>query len=248
MSAPGINAVDKYKRQFPLFGEASFACPHCHAFAQQQWFTLGALAGDPPRREAKASAGRLVHVDQVSGALGGVFRGDPVRNVRMTQCLACDESAVWVGNTVSWPPHDLGVPHPIPEMPEAVRIDFEEAAAIFRRSPRAAAALLRLGLEKLCRHLEKKGDLNAMIGQLVEDGLDPRLQKAFDYVRVMGNEAVHPGQIEISDTEEVVATLFRLLNLIVERLIKEDAEIEALYRGLPAAKLEGIAQRDTLKT
>jgi hypothetical protein len=37
------------------------------------------------------------------------------------------------------------------DMPEEVKFDYNEAALIVEKSPRAAAALLRLGIEKLCK-------------------------------------------------------------------------------------------------
>ena len=60
-----------------------------------------------------------------------------------------------------------------------VRRDYEEASAILDASPRGAAALLRLAIEKLCKELGENGrDLNADIASLVRKGLDPRVQKA----------------------------------------------------------------------
>ena len=129
-------------------------------------------------------------------------------------------------------------------MPPAVLDDYEEAASICVKSPRAAAALLRLALEKLCHALGKSGTINLMIGDLVKDGLPSRAQQAFDAVRVIGNEAVHPGEIDLRDDLDTVLTLFKLLNLIVEKVITEPKEIDQIYSGLPPGKLKGIEDRD----
>jgi hypothetical protein len=89
---------------------------------------------------------------------------------------------------------------PHEDMPADVRSDFAEAAAIVDISPRGAAALLRLAVERLMPHLEAKAkNINDGIGQLVARGLDPKIQKALDVLRVIGNEAVHPGQIDLKD-------------------------------------------------
>ncbi len=83
-----------------------------------------------------------------------------------------------------------------------------------------------------------------MIGDLVKDELPSRAQQAFDAVRVIGNEAVHPGEIDLRDDLDTVLTLFKLLNLIVEKVITEPKEIDQIYSGLPPGKLKGIEDRD----
>ena len=71
-----------------------------------------------------------------------------------------------------------------------------------------------------------------------------RVQQALDIVRVIGNEAVHPGQIEVSDNPAIAASLFRLVNIIAEHMISEPKAIAELYRSLPPDKLKGIEDRD----
>ena len=80
-------------------------------------------------------------------------------------------------------------------MPEDVRADFLEAASIVDASARGAAALLRLCIQKIVMALGGRGNnLNEDIGNLVEQRLIPQsIQQALDVVRVVGNNAVHPG-------------------------------------------------------
>ena len=64
--------------------------------------------------------------------------------------------------------------------------------------------------------------------------------------RVTGNDAVHPGQININDDPIVAAKLFQLVNVIVENLISLPAEIDTIYDSLPETKREAVKKRDSI--
>jgi hypothetical protein len=133
-----------------------------------------------------------------------------------------------------------------PASPADIAKDYEEARSIAAQSPRGAAALLRLIVQKLCAELgEDASNLNGAIGNLVRKGLPAEIQQALDVVRVVGNNAVHPGQIASSDVEDVADQLFELVNLIVEDRIARPARIKALYDKLPDGAKAAIAKRDT---
>jgi hypothetical protein len=69
--------------------------------------------------------------------------------------------------------------------------------AVLNLSPRSGCALLRLATEKLVEQLQPEGrDLNERIGRLVEDGLPVQVQRVLDALRVIGNEAIHPGELD----------------------------------------------------
>jgi hypothetical protein len=124
---------------------------------------------------------------------------------------------------------------------------YEEAAGIMVKSPRAAAALLRLAVQKLCKALGEKGkDINDDIGNLVKQGLPIQVQQSLDAVRVIGNNAVHPGEIN-ADNPAAVALLFGLLNVIVDRMITQPKKIQEIYGALPPKILDGISKRDGKK-
>ena len=76
------------------------------------------------------------------------------------------------------------------------------------------------------------------------EGLDPRIQKALDALRVLGNEAVHNGKLDLSGDKETARKLFTLLNLIVEGMISHDKHINSLYGMLTPEQLKGIENRD----
>ena len=126
---------------------------------------------------------------------------------------------------------------PLPEddMPEDVKNDYIEASRIFSKSPRGAAALLRLALQKLCVHLGQGGkNINSDIRSLAADNtLPPLVVKVADTVRITGNNAVHPGEMSDEDFDYVATKMFDLLNFIVKKGISEPKELEALYDKTP---------------
>ena len=87
-------------------------------------------------------------------------------------------------------------------------------------------------------------NINDDIGALVANGLDPRIQRALDAVRVIGNNAVHPGQIDLRDDRATAETLFHLTNLIAEKMISEPKHVDEVYATLPKEALSAIAKRD----
>jgi len=139
-----------------------------------------------------------------------------------------------------------GVQPPNQDLSADIQADYQEAASILQKSPRSAAALLRLAIQKLCKELGEKGkDINTDIKNLVTKGLPAAVQKSLDIVRVIGNDAVHPGQIDLRDDVNTVKALFKLVNLIAEKMITEPKEVEAIYDSLPDNKKQQIEQRDS---
>lgn len=134
------------------------------------------------------------------------------------------------------------------DLPEDCQSDYEEARDIVGRSPRGAVALLRLCLEKLLKHLGQEGkSINDAIKALVADGLSPLVQQALDICRVVGNNAVHPGELDIKDTPEIAHQLFMMINYIVEDRITRPKEVQALFDQLPQGAVAAIAKRDGAK-
>lgn len=167
-----------------------------------------------------------------------------VSNVYFSRCFNCSKTTTWVHDRVVFPESVFGI-EPVDDMPAAVRADFEEAAAIVNSSPRGAAALLRLAVQKLCAFLGEEGkNVNDDIASLVRKGLDVRIQQALDIVRVVGNNAVHPGTIDFDDDRNTATSLFGLVNLIVDVLITQPAHIRQVYEALPPGALAAIERRD----
>lgn len=130
-------------------------------------------------------------------------------------------------------------------MPVEVRGDYEEARIIVMQSSRGACALLRLAVQKLCAELGETGkNVNDDIGSLVDKGLPVEAQQALDSLRVIGNNAVHPGEMDLTDDTETAAALFDLLNFIVEDRISQPKKRAAIFDKLPAGAREAIQARD----
>ena len=204
----------------PGFNTSAYNCPHCNAFANQSWF-----------RSA------LYHLNNNSsaGLVDGFFTAI---------CTHCHKPSYWLAQKMIYPA-TVTAPHPNSDISEEIKIDFEEARQISNLSPKGAAALLRLVIQKLSMHLGEPGkDLNKDIGSLVQKGMSAKIQKALDVVRVIGNESVHPGQIDISDDPATTAKLFELVNIIADAMITQPKEIDKLFDGLPQGKKEAIQKRD----
>ncbi len=147
-----------------------------------------------------------------------------------------------------YPIIDPSIPEPHINMPISILEDYQEAKKVYLISARSAAALLRLAIQKLCVFLGEKGkNIDGDIASLVRKGLPIHIQQALDIVRVIGNEAVHPGEIDIRDNPEIAKQLFSLVNEVVEDRIgssEKQAKIGEIYKKLPASKLESIEKRD----
>jgi hypothetical protein len=90
----------------------------------------------------------------------------------------------------------------------------------------------------------KSDNLNEAVGELVGMGLPPRIQQAMDAVRVIGNEAVHPGTIDLNDDSDLALALFDLVNLTVDTMITQPKMVAELYGRLPQSKRDAIDKRD----
>jgi len=132
-----------------------------------------------------------------------------------------------------------------PDMPPDVRADYEEARTILNLSPRGAAALLRLAIQKLCVHLEEPGKhINTDIGSLVAKGLPIQIANALDTVRVIGNDAVHPGELDLRDDRDTVFGLLRIINLVIENRISHPKHLDEMYSMLSPDKTAAIEERN----
>ena len=63
-------------------------------------------------------------------------------------------------------------------------------------------------------------------------------------VRVIGDEAVHPGFLDLRDDRDTASRLFELVNIIAEQMISNPKRVEEMYERLPESKRRAIEKRD----
>ena len=255
----------------PSVRKTSFNCPHCDAFAHQFWYPLylekpvrenrlpllskdvqpqqnlitrveGINEVDPEKEKLKLN--RLQEGFPEPGMCWRTVESKVVYNLFISECFSCRRISIWINDKLIYPQRGVAPP-PNPDLPDDIRSDYIEASSILEQSPRGAAALLRLAIQKLCKELGQSGkNINADIAELVKEGLSQQIQQALDYVRVVGNNAVHPGQIDLRDDRETARSLFTMINLISDKMISEPKRIDEAYQDLPLEAREAIARRD----
>jgi len=216
----------------PTLGNTEYHCPHCNVYVRQLYAHLHSIEDFPWQSvvDGKATFNEALHKDWV-----------------VTKCEHCLEIAVWREAKMIFP-RKMIVALPNSDLDEDIKSDYLEASSVLADSPRAAAALLRLALQKLCKQLGEKGEnINDDIKSLVAQGLHPLVQKSLDALRITGNNAVHPGEINLSEDPARVVKLFELINFIASKMIAEPNEIEGFYSQLPEGALDAVKRRDNPK-
>lgn len=206
----------------PQFNLDGFNCPSCNAYSHQNWHGLILTY-------SFKSPAPTILIDKFT----------------VSKCVKCGSLAIWKENKLIFPLVS-GIPLPSVDMPGDVKALYLEARDVMIFSPRASAALLRLSVEILMPHLNAQGsDLNEKIGFLVKQGLDIKIKEALDSIRVIGNNAVHPGQISIDDNPSIAVALFSLLNIIVTLTITREKQIKEVHDLIPDKVKEAIKKRDS---
>jgi hypothetical protein len=203
----------------PEFNKSAFHCPLCGVYAKQSWTGVTWPPNHP-------------------------FQYQQVPKLALAVCDHCNHFSLWLDGKLIFPGTSTA-PMAHPEMPNSVKVDYEEARAVFGSSPRSSAALLRLAIQKICVELGLPGkNLNEDIAKLVTQGLPVRVQQSLDIVRVVGNNQVHPGVLDVRDDVPMATTLFELVNIIVEDRIAQPKLIADLYAKLPENARKQIEERD----
>jgi len=250
----------------PSVDSTAFNCPHCSVLTSQVWFGLHAdrLEGKPFLiHAANMSEFSYDHVESkelrkdfqqwaAEYAKGAIKLNDTgkhvrfdVENLHFSQCRECQEVTVWKHDEILYPKTN-DAPPVNPDTPSDVKEYYAEAAAIFGISSRGSAALLRLAIQALLVELGGRGkDINDDIARLSKNGIDSTVIQALDILRVVGNNAVHPGQIDFKDDRGIAMSLFLLFNMIVDKTISEQKRLNELYDMLPEGARLAIDRRNS---
>jgi len=244
----------------PKYRESKFQCPHCKTFATQEWFNANE-AGITAMQiidhlylnyRSNISVTAQEYIMRFLSSVDNNFQDRLYHFVpkkfSVATCASCEEFTLWVNEEIIYPKKTT-VPPPNEDLNEDIKTLYIEASSILIDSPKGATALLRLALQMLLKQIGKDGKkINDDIKELVSEGLSPTIQQALDLLRVIGNNAVHPGQINLDDNAEIAQKLFSILNFIADELITKPKELEKLYADLiPLDTQEHIKQRDKQK-
>jgi Domain of unknown function (DUF4145) len=231
----------------PMFGLDAFRCPHCHTHSHQVWYS--SLAG---QSLSTALGGKLDGIDSAI-QLHSAGRPAPltlsssnkikeylfvhrVEDCHFAACARCKLVSIWRKGDMIFPDMLLA-PDANPDLPKEIRQVYDEAASILQKSPRASAALLRLCVETLCKHLKLPGSrLVDMIPRLRDMGLREDVIEMAHVVRLSGNNAVHPGSIDAGDNLESALSLFSLLNLIAYFTLSSSRVLQDAKEKMPVGK------------
>ena len=220
----------------PELNKKAFNCPHCGAFANQRWYSL---MFEHYNTKALFNNSKLTSPEYR-------FRDNFGDNFRASRCDHCKKIALWNDRKIIYP-RSITVESPNPDMPEVAKKLYMESAQILQDSPRASAALLRLALQEILNKVVKGGEKNSInenIG-ILSEGVDETTQKALDIIRIIGNNAVHPGEIRVE--EENTEDMYNLLNIIVQKTISNKKQIDDLWNNLPENYKESIKNRTSKK-
>lgn len=133
----------------PQKDKSFFTCPHCNTVSYMEY--------------AK-------HHFQTDFVLANL-----VNILTIARCTNCGKKIIWIDDEYIYPQKQAIEPNE--DMPSSVKSLFEEAGNIYALSPRAACALLRLAIDRLCNELgENDRDINKNIGGLVSRGLPLKIQ------------------------------------------------------------------------
>ena len=179
----------------PAIDAPHFVCPHCGVDAQQVW------------QDADFPARGTGEVDQA---------------LMRAQCVLCGGRSYWISGELVWPHPTVGLPPP-DDLPEDLRSLYDEARAVAPISPRSAAALLRLLVDRLIASLgTPDGTLSDRIAWLAAEGhLPTQVVEGLTACRVLGPASLRPGEIDpdAEDDAGVVLFLCRLVDTIVDTTI-----------------------------
>ena len=241
----------------PKYFGKSFNCPHCRVYSRQEWGYLRSRDFNDEDYDSNTEYDSPELVDYNTGyeypdsnikyvgpdPLGDICLDD---SFAVSRCYHCKKWVLWKDLKIIYP-RSITVENPNPDMPEVAKGWYMESAQILQDSPRASAALLRLALQEIINKVVKggeKNDINENI-RILSKEVDEDTWKAMDLIRIIGNNAVHPGEIQVE--EENTEYMYNLLNIIVQKTISNKKQIGDRFKRLPKSIKESINRRNNKK-
>ena len=117
----------------PTYDHEQFYCPYCNVFAKQNW-SIYYYNG--------------VEITEVHGLNQSILKSAILWNSLL--CVHCKNPTFWLDEKIIYPPMH-SAPPANNDLPDSVKVVYDEASAIANQSPRAACALLRLAIEILLK-------------------------------------------------------------------------------------------------
>lgn len=241
------------------YGNAKFKCPHCNIVALQDWINAEHLGKKLINFNSHIYLEYRNSIEDYQQDAIKSFLGYSIplisENIKfiipteltISRCQSCNKIALWIDKKIIFPKAII-VDNPNSDMNQDIQDLYNEASLILMDSPKGSTALLRLALQKLLEQIGEKGNINDSIANLVKKGLSIKIQQALDILRVVGNNAVHPGEINLDDNKDIAIKLFHIINIIAKELISTPKEIENIYNTLiPDGAKESIKKRDEIK-
>lgn len=241
----------------PTYKATKFQCPHCQVTSQQKWFDNKSLDTDVysiintifinyrTSIDSHDQETNLRFINRIKEQYGRYLQYYVSNAFAIATCGSCHDISVWIDKEIIYP-KAITLPPANEDMDIGIQDLYHEAALILSDSPKGSTALLRLALQMLLKQVGKSGKkINTDIKELVAEGLSPKIQQALDILRVVGNNAVHPGQIDIDDNKGIALKLFNILNFIADELLTKPKELESLYSDIIPEETQGhIEERD----
>lgn len=223
----------------PVHGEKKFHCALCGVYAEQKWSHINACG------DLYTTVDGWNHIVKSSNILNtSKFTDKLPEKFTISRCEHCLGLTLWHDGSMIMP-RVISTSQPNNDLSSNVKELYNEAANILQDSPRAAAAIIRLSLQVLCKDLGEKGEnINDDIKSLVAKGLDMRVQKAMDSLRVVGNNGAHPGEINLNENRDKVVKMFDIINFIAQKMITDPKELDSFFDDLPDGAKKAIEKRD----
>ncbi|ECL9273680.1 DUF4145 domain-containing protein [Campylobacter jejuni] len=210
----------------PYFEGEAFNCPYCGVYSSMEWDGFYNRYNN-----------RIKQVEEYS--------------FFYSTCFSCKRSMIWYlkdENPKIFFPREVAIP-PEENIPENVKEIYEEASLVLGDSPRASCALLRLALQELMKYLKeniqiynglKNRNINEDIKEIINIGnfyqeQKESLEEAMNSIRLIGNKASHPSELDINDNSEIANILFEMINFIVGEIITKPKEREERLNKLKSA-------------